>query len=95
MRKLAVIAVVVLAPLLGASQCQEPHIVLPPDTPIPPLPYEIRQCAKLAGVEIPPGALTAGQVAKLWPQDRLTIEKLRRCLNRSIAIHDDIRAKWR
>lgn len=62
---------------------------------LPPMPSDLRACFKQHGVEIPQGKLTAGQVEKLWGQDRVKIVALGACGERAMAWYDNLRSHWK
>lgn len=92
MRPLLILAAAcLLMPLVACDESDSP----PASTPLPPIPAELRTCLAGAGVEIPDGPLTVGQVERLWKQDRLRIVAMRQCGTRLLAFYDDLRRSWR
>ena len=83
------------AALLLLAACNQPQVVLPPNTQLPPFPPDLVACFSKAGVDIPKKPLTAGEVEKLWASDRLTIVAKQQCGARAVAWYNSLRAKWR
>ena len=81
--------------LLLLTACNQPQVVLPPDTKLPPFPSDLEACFKKTGVDIPKKPLTAGEVEKLWASDRLTIVAKQQCGARAVAWYTSLRNRWR
>ena len=88
-------AIAILALGLLLAGCDEQYPALPPDTKLPPIPNELRQCLNRAGVKVPHRQLTVGEVERFWKTDRLAIVTMRQCGNRLITWYDALREQWR
>lgn len=66
-----------------------------PKTGLPKVPADLRACFEAEGVDIPDRDLNAGEVERLWKEDRRKGVAWQRCGRRLLAWIDERDARWR
>lgn len=87
-------AALVIALALGACATVDRPELTPARQALPTMPADIQRCF-VGVVGVPKGKLTAGDVERLWKQDRVRSVAMERCGDRAVDWYASLRKKWR
>ena len=92
MKRHLMLALVLIAPLLGA--CDVSGNIAPPATTLPYPPADIQSCFRGAA-NLPDRALSMSEVEALWKQDRIRAVAEAKCGKRLLEWYSQLQANWK